>query len=92
MIDNRYHLSDGTPVTADDIKMAVRERRAMARWSHDNWINRAHLLICETMEEAVEEATRDTRNECHSMWDEVWSELATEERALQAARGQLTQH
>jgi hypothetical protein len=78
-------------MTAEQIKAAVTEGRAVIRWSHGNWKNIGSLLVCRISEDAEIEAERDTRGECWSMADEVWSELATDAaRALRAGAGTLS--
>jgi len=85
-----YYTGDGNQITQADIEQAVKEQRAVIRWSHGNFVNIATLLVYPTADEAEDEATKDTRGECYSMADEVWSELATDmRRARKAAAGLL---
>ena len=85
-----YYTGDGNEVTQSQIEAAVKERRAVIRWSHGNGYNAASLIICDIPDEAEDEAERDTRGECWSMWDEIWSELASDFRsARKAAAGLL---
>ncbi len=83
------YTGEGKPITKEEIKKAVDEGRAVLRWSHGNWENRATLLIFDDAETADMEAERDTRGKCYSMADEIWSELATYSRAIRAAAGLL---
>ena len=85
-----YYTGDGNKITQAQIERAVKERRAVIRWSHGNWRNIATLLVYTTVDEAEDESGRDTRGDCYSMADEVWSELATDFRtARKAAAGLL---
>ena len=59
-----YYTIDGQELTPEQITQAVKERRAVLRWSHGNWVNQAGLLLCSTADEAEIEAERDTIGEC----------------------------
>ena len=87
-----YYTGEGDEVTQQEIEQAVKEHRAVLRWSHGWGYNAASLMIYPTPDEAEDEAGRDTRGECYSMSDEVWSELADSMRdARRAAAGLLKQ-
>lgn len=86
-----YYTGDSNEVTQAEIERAVKDRRAVIRWSHGNWVNVAVLLIYATADEAEDEAERNTVGNCYSMSDEVWSELVTDfRRARKAAAGLLS--
>ena len=86
-----YYDQNGNEITAQEIKTAVAENRAVLRWCHGNWKNVASLYLFATAEEADIEAEVDTIGECYSMADEVWSDLADSVAdALRAARGTLS--
>jgi len=86
-----YYDQEGNELTKDEITVAVRERRAVLRWSHAQWRNVAALMIYPTAEEAKIESEKDTRGQCYSVWDEIWSRLADDaDEALRAAEGELS--
>ncbi len=85
-----YYTADGEEITQAQIEQAVKNGKAVIRWSHGNWANIASLSIHDTPEEAEDEAKRDTRGQCWSMSDEVWSEPCLDfKRARKAAAGLL---
>lgn len=74
-----YYLCDGTQVSADTIKAAVKYGRARLVHSHGDGKTLTSL--------ALDGVDIDTTGECYSMWDEVWTTTPkTVLQALAAAR------
>jgi hypothetical protein len=75
-----YFLANGDEVTADQIRQAFDDGKAVL--VHSNGDNRTHTTL------SLDGEHRDTRGECHSVWDEVWTqEPKNVQQCLALARG-----
>lgn len=73
-----YYLQNGDEVTADQIKAAFAEGKAVL--VHNNQDNHSSTGLM------LDGKHMDTRGQCHSVWDEVWTRKAeTIQQALNAA-------
>ena len=73
-----YLDSDGSEITLDEIKAAVRDGTARLIHSHGDGRTLTSLkLVCEDI---------DTRGECYSVWDERWTTVPTLNEAVDDAR------
>lgn len=73
-----YYLQDGTEVTADQIREAFAEGKAVLVYT--NGENHTSLGLM------LDGNHRDTRGQCFSVWDEVWTaEPKTAREAFNAA-------
>ena len=68
-----YILGDGRKTDREEIASAVKDGRAVIRYSRANWYSPAYLYILSTREEADRESKIDTRGKRSSIWEEVWS-------------------
>jgi hypothetical protein len=74
----RYYLQNGDEVTADQIKAAFSEGKAVLVHGHLNGIISTSLML--------DGEHFDARGECHSVWEEAWTRTPKNvQQALQAA-------
>ncbi len=73
-----YYLQDGAEVTAEQIKAAFADGRAVL--VHNNRENHSSTGLM------LDGKHMDTRGQCYSVWDEVWTRTPeTIQQALNAA-------